>query len=167
MVYEGIFPNKRIAFQYRYIQAHVEWHYMFLFITGMNSEDGLPFSTNISSRTDDLTFPISCNGRCSETRSRFPILECKCDNECMFLGDCCYDYLVECDPRNLDLSTAHQEQISTFHQFDDYSSCVDIRGEDDSNKSSKVVNLCPLPHDTDLWSATIREANHLYRHICL
>ena len=122
---------------------------MFLFFTGISLEDGLPFSTNISSRTNDITFPVSCNGRCLETSSRSSILECKCDNECMFLGDCCYDYLVECDPRNLDLRTAHQEQISAFHQFDYYSNCVDIWGEDDSNKSSKVVNFCPLPHDTD------------------
>ena len=42
----------------------------------------------------------------------------------------------------MDPSTARQEQISAFHQFDNYSSCANIWSEVNRNKRSKVVNLC-------------------------
>ena len=87
-----------------------------------------------------MTIPFS--DRCFETYKRSPMLECMCDHACMFLGDCCRDYLLERDPRNLGVSAALREQLSVFRRFDRHSGCVTIEGLS-GIKALKMVNICP------------------------
>ena len=90
---------------------------------------------------DHATIPFSCRGRCFKTNKRSPVLECMCDHACMFLGDCCYDYLLKCDPRDLDISVALDEQYSVFRQLDRHSSCVILHLS--KMNPLKMVNSCP------------------------
>ena len=46
-----------------------------------------------------------------------------CDTYCMFIGDCCYDYLMECDKRKLDIDSALTEQSNFYQNIKRYSSC--------------------------------------------
>ena len=112
------------------------------FIAG-NALDDFPFARNISSQPNQARFK-SCRDRCLETSSRSNMLECKCDRACMFLGDCCYDYLLECDPRQLELSTALREQYHKFQRFRPYSNCVllQLRGQP-TPKLIRMINDCP------------------------
>ena len=57
----------------------------------------------------------------------------------MFLGDCCYDYLLESDPRKLGIAEARHEQYSVFRRFTPRSSCVYVA----FNKALKMVITCP------------------------
>ena len=76
---------------------------------------------NFTNESLDLT--RSCYKRCHESRPRSVQVECMCDKYCMFIGDCCYDYLMECDKRALDINTALNAQSNLYQQFKRYSSC--------------------------------------------
>ena len=65
----------------------------------------------------------SCYKRCNESRPRSMQTECMCDTYCMFIGDCCYDYLMKCDKRALDMKSALTEQSNFYQHFKPYSSC--------------------------------------------
>ena len=85
----------------------------------------------------------SCYKRCNESNSRSDQLECMCDIHCMFIGDCCYDYLMECDYREFVLSSALAEQ-SHFHQrFKRYSQCIDTNFEDNTKGYVLQISTCP------------------------
>ena len=104
-----------------------------------------PFTKNVSCSPLNVTIPSSCHERCFKTNRQSPRLECMCDHACMFLGDCCYDYLLKCDPSKLDIARGLREQYSVFKHFDRYSSCVllgQLKNADDL-KHMKLVNTCP------------------------
>ena len=86
-----------------------------------------------------MTTQFSCHDRCFQTHRRSPLLECMCDHACIFLGDCCYDYLLECGPRKLNIAEALYEQYSVFRQFTKRSRCVYAGFK----KALKMVNICP------------------------
>ena len=70
----------------------------------------------------------SCRGRCESptelTRTR---QQCRCDELCLHLGDCCYDYLHVChEPHWPDLVGALLEQREIFHNYRQYSDCVEL-----------------------------------------
>ena len=67
----------------------------------------------------------------------------------MFLSDCCYDYLLECDPRSLGIAVALHEQNSIFRRFDRHSGCVrlDLYGR----KAMKMMNTCPGLLNNGSW----------------
>ena len=95
----------------------------------------------------NMTIPFSCRDRCFKTYKRSPMLECMCDHACMFLGDCCHDYLLECDPRKLDDSAALREQLSVFRRYHRHSSCITeaLSGIE----ALKMVNTCPQTVHSD------------------
>ena len=66
-----------------------------------------------------------------------------CDHACVFLGDCCYDYLLECDLHSRYISAALQEQYSVFHHFDQYSTYVTLRMNDNRLDTMKMIDSCP------------------------
>ena len=108
-----------------------------------------PFALNISLHSPGTQNPESCHGRCEENIPEHHILQCMCDRACMFLGDCCYDYLMKCDPREMDLPTALHQQYNTFRQFQRYSTCVDINQEKTESSRIRMVNSCPNSPQTD------------------
>ena len=63
----------------------------------------------------------SCYKRCNGPY--IGLGECMCDIHCMFIGDCCYDYLMECDKREYNLNNALTAQSSFYQHFKQYSSC--------------------------------------------
>ena len=131
------------------------------FIAGIDSEEQFTVATNISSETSNFTTTVSCRGRCMEASSRPSLLECKCDKACMFLGDCCCDYLMECDSRDIDLNTALHEQLSTFQRFELFTTCVDLWYEK-AERATKLVDFCPtapVPHGLHSELAVLCEAN--------
>ena len=67
----------------------------------------------------------------------------------MFLGDCCYDYLMVCDPRKKDLSTALYQQYQIFRRFRGYSSCLYILLAGIGSRPIKMVNSCPKSPQMD------------------
>ena len=117
----------------------------FNFIAGIDAAEQYTFATTISNETNNLTTTVSCRGRCMEASNRPSLLECKCDHTCMFLGDCCYDYIFECDPRDMDLISAIDEQLSTFKRFEIHTRCIEIWPPTTKSHRSKVVNICPHP----------------------
>ena len=67
----------------------------------------------------------------------------------MFLGDCCYDYLMECDPREMDLPTALHQQYQTFRRYRRYSKCAYAYLEGMGLRQIRMVNSCPSSPQTD------------------
>ena len=78
-----------------------------------------------------------------EERSVYSVLECKCDEACLFLGDCCYDYLMECSPQQMDLSTGLQQQLDIYDRFADFSHCVYHTVQVGGTKPFRLVDSCP------------------------
>ena len=124
----------------KHISFHILWD--FISIAGTDLTEQYTFATTLPSPTNNLTTTVSCSGRCMEISSRPSLLECKCDHACMFLGDCCYDYLIECDPRDMDPVTAIHEQLSIFQRFEIFTRCIRVWPENYEHRS-KVVAECP------------------------
>ena len=112
------------------------------------SSEKCPYKKRITFPKKDMTIPYSCRDRCFNTTNRSPMLECMCDQACMFLGDCCSDYLLECNPRKLNNSTAIREQYSVFRHFDKYSSCINLDALRHNN-ALRMVNKCPYNFHND------------------
>ena len=53
-----------------------------------------------------------------------------CDASCMFLGDCCFDYIMECRKGKRDTNNALTEQSNFYQQYEPYSSCAYYALED-------------------------------------
>ena len=70
-----------------------------------------------------------------------------CDIHCLFIGDCCYDYLMECDHRQFILSSALTEH-SNFHQrLKQYSNCKRTKFEDATTGVVLQISSCPEGND--------------------
>ena len=85
----------------------------------------------------------SCFKRCNESNSRSDQLECMCDIHCMFIGDCCYDYLTECDDRGFIMRSALIEQNNFYQRFKRYSQCINTNFEDKSYGYVLQIGTCP------------------------
>ena len=69
-----------------------------------------------------------------------------CDIHCMFIGDCCYDYLVECDKREFDMNGALTIQSKFYQHFKQYSYCKYNHFEDNDktfDSDSLQIVSCP------------------------
>ena len=100
-----------------------------------------PFIKTVSTPIKSTTIPSSCRGRCFTTTNRSPMLECMCDKACLFLGDCCRDYLLQCGRRKMNITHPVHEQYPVFRHFGQYSSC--IRSILSGRIAHKMVNTCP------------------------
>ena len=69
-------------------------------------------------------------------------MTCMCDRICLFLGDCCYDYLMKCGPQKLNIDKALAEQ-ARFHRFADYATCDNYQTFSDHPCGLHMVNQCP------------------------
>ena len=101
----------------------------------------------------------SCQSRCeNETGSGISSSEyCKCDPICLFLGDCCYDYLMKCDPRKLSFEEAIIEQANEFRRHAGQSSCsLLFKTEYDRYRRIYVVDGCPIDKSTDFYDTYCR-----------
>ena len=63
-----------------------------------------------------------------------------CDRSCLFLGDCCYDYLMKCSRKKLSINKALAMQVS-FRRFFDHATCD--RSFLYAGCGLRVVNQCP------------------------
>ena len=74
-----------------------------------------------------------------------------CDIHCMFIGDCCYDYLMECDNREFVMSSALAEQSYFYQYHKQYSYCKQSDFEDIKGYV-RQISSCPEGKDemTDL-----------------
>ena len=75
--------------------------------------------------------PSSCKGKCQleneedqglgglhDNQKVYPT--CFCDKSCLFLGDCCFDFLFECDSRFKSLEDGITQQMVHFRRFQRY-----------------------------------------------
>ena len=115
-------------------------------------EETFRYAQNISSHQNGITDGrLSCRNRCLKTAHRSKNLECMCDPACMFLGDCCYDYLLECENREVVLDVALRKQLQMFRRFERYSSCALLNvGKYGVWVYFKMVTVCPNTYETDI-----------------
>ena len=68
-----------------------------------------------------------------------------CDIHCIFVGDCCYDYLIECDNKEYDLNSALTAQSSFHQRLKQYSSCKNthFKGKINTGGFLQIVS-CPV-----------------------
>ena len=92
---------------------------------------------------------LSCHDRCIGTNERItiqmpPITDCNCDPYCLFFGDCCYDYLLQCkSDMYTDLDSALKEQFELYQRFSKYTSCRKIGYQEDQHgKPMHVIDKC-------------------------
>ena len=69
-------------------------------------------------------------------------MTCMCDGICLFLGDCCYDYLMKCGPQKLNIDEALAEQAH-FRRFADYAICDNDQTNPKYPCGLRMVNQCP------------------------
>ncbi|XP_033106820.1 uncharacterized protein LOC117108781 [Anneissia japonica] len=78
--------------------------------------------------SNDLFLKDSCANRCSATR--LSLLDCACDDSCLFFGDCCKDYLYYCSDdsetsnKSLAASISHQLHLSLTDTTKPRWSCI-------------------------------------------
>ena len=87
--------------------------------------DRFPFAQNIAdANKGGKLLHFSCHNRCGNETFSHGIMgtACKCDHTCLFLGDCCYDYLMKCGHHKLSINKALAKQIS-FRRFFDHATC--------------------------------------------
>ena len=82
------------------------------------------------------------------------MFQCKCDRACLFLGDCCFDYLVECDSDELELTAALHQQYNMSRRFEGYSGCVYLDIENRFLSSYRMVTSCPDQPQSHVNNAT-------------
>ena len=75
----------------------------------------------------------TCRGRCRLPQQSYNFSGgwngsqvCHCDSMCLYLGDCCYDYLYECGPLNYTLTDGIKKQAEIFLQSKPYFRCAII-----------------------------------------
>ena len=114
-------------------------------------EEPFRYAQNISAHQNKIIdVRLSCRNRCLNTTFRSDNLECMCDPACMFLGDCCYDYLLECDNREVVLDVALRKQLKMFRRFERYSNCTSLNmGKHGFQATLRMVTTCPNKYDTD------------------
>ena len=73
----------------------------------------------------------TCRGRCREPQLSYIFLDdadeiksCHCDELCLYLGDCCYNYLHECRSKNYTLEEGIKKQAEIFLQRKPFLQCV-------------------------------------------
>ncbi|XP_033096999.1 uncharacterized protein LOC117101201 [Anneissia japonica] len=101
-----------------------------------------------------VSFEDSCANRCSATR--LSLLDCACDEDCLFFGDCSKDYLYYCSDdsetsnKNLAASIIHQRHRSLSGTTKPRWSC--IANPDSAEPSSEgilAVASCPPSWSSD------------------
>ena len=115
---------------------------IFYFFPACRASDKFPFAQSIANanREGEL-LQFSCHNRCNETViSGIVGRTCKCDHTCLFLGDCCYDYLLKCSHQKLSINKALVKQAS-FQRFFDHATCDPSYWY--SGCGLRVVNQCP------------------------
>ena len=90
----------------------------------------------------------SCEGRCEDETepSKAYHRQCKCDPTCLFLGDCCYDYLLKCNPQKTTFDAALSEQSNSFRKYFGQSSCngfYKMKYDDVDTDYIRLVDSCP------------------------
>ena len=119
---------------------------LFQSATGLSTAS-FPYICNLTT-SGNLDGPYqSCYKRCNESNSRSDKLECMCDIHCMFIGDCCYDYLMECDNKQFDMSNALAEQSNFYQRFKQYSDCKFTEFEDATDGPVLQISSCPEGND--------------------
>ena len=74
----------------------------------------------------------------------------RCDSTCLFLGDCCYDYLMKCDPRNSSFDSTITEQANIFRWCAGHSSCNKLYDFIHTSKRHiHVIDSCPIDTNTN------------------
>ena len=110
-----------------------------------------PFAQSIANANrEGRLLELSCHNRCNETTtpSGQKSKSCMCDQACLLLSDCCYDYLMICSSQKLNFNNALAQQANFRRKFYDYASCAQING-----KCFRIVNLCPQQDNSSLYSS--------------
>ena len=113
---------------------------------------------------------LTCRGRCSEEieKPELQRLNCKCDQACLFLGDCCFDYLYECGERpNRDFESNLAKQSAIYRRFRPYWTCRSMFAVDMRNHTLRtmlrLVDTCPpdsLPYQNSLCAGHKRTISY-------
>ena len=118
------------------------------FFTGCLASDRFPFAQSIANenRVGKL-LQFSCQSRCgvktyANSSDEGIWKTCMCDRICLFLGDCCYDYLMKCGAQKLNIDKALAEQAN-FRRFADYATCDNHQMSSESPCGIRIVNRCP------------------------
>ena len=115
----------------------------------------------------------TCKGRCRDQQQSYNFLEnlseiqiCHCDNMCLNLGDCCYDYLYECGSLNYTLKEGIKKQAEIFLQLKPYFVCVKtyiqaaIHEEDIAYDAVSAYMVATCPPSADARDFTLCNKAH-------
>ena len=104
----------------------------------------------------------TCRGRCQEPQQSYTfsmfmrgITNCQCDNLCLYLGDCCYDYLHECKLQNYTLENGIKKQARIAVHWKPYVQCVvvnikaAIHGDFTAYEETTIAMVATCPSSAD------------------
>ena len=125
--------------------------YIYRFVLGYATVSVFPFAHElIELNRKGHLMNLSCHDRCIGTNERIdiqmpPITDCSCDPYCLFFGDCCYDYLLQCkSDMYTNLDSALKEQFELYQRFSKYTSCRKISYQENFfGEPMRVVDKCP------------------------
>ena len=69
---------------------------------------------------------------------------CFCDKSCLFLGDCCFDYLYECDSQYDNLEDSTNQQMVYYRRFLQYIELSPVNVIDRDRKELYDMVLIPM-----------------------
>ena len=102
---------------------------------------------------------LSCHDRCvgadEMMKNQLPShADCNCDPYCIFFGDCCYDYLLQCKSDLYNLDSVLKEQFQFYQRFSKHTSCRRVDSpEHPFGESIHVVDRCPAKMDNSTHAA--------------
>ena len=85
---------------------------------------------------------VSCSGSCGKTRLHRQL--CSCDDSCLYIGDCCFDFVYLCKGGNdLDDALTHQEQMLDY--FTRKTLCSELYFQDERVAGDIVYKIISIP----------------------
>ncbi|XP_071963107.1 uncharacterized protein [Antedon mediterranea] len=104
-----------------------------------------------------------CGSSPSEAR------ECRCDTECEYYGDCCYDYWSACTSEPNPSIVSMSNQLECFEGDDSFSDGYYIIAfcKDDSTVDTDTIQKCENPGSGDVFLAIIvsDKENNIYKNV--
>ena len=87
---------------------------------------------------------VSCSGFCGKGMES--VLVCSCDESCLYIGDCCFDFLYLCKGGNgLDASLTRQGQIMIMSSFRNKTLCIAQRVQLDMDAGRRIYAIVRFP----------------------
>ena len=87
---------------------------------------------------------VSCSGLCGKEMAVAGVLKCSCDESCLYIGDCCFDFLYLCKGGN-DLDAALTRQGQIMSSFRNETLCIAQYVQSGMTPDHLVYKLVHIP----------------------